>query len=88
MSNAGKKLIRTAREAAGIARRKLLRRRIKLYRLLKGEKPSTEYDWGCDYQVEVRPDHNDTTFITFAEPPSPQKRDEQEIKRRGCRPPA
>ena len=67
MSNVGKKLIRGAKEAGAIARRKTLRQRLKLSRFLKKEPPLTEYDWGCDYPLMVRPDHNDTLYITFAE---------------------
>jgi hypothetical protein len=67
MSNIGKKLIGAAREARAIARRKTLRQRLKLTRFLKGKTPSAEYDWGCDYPRVVRPDHNDTLFITSAE---------------------
>ena len=64
MSNVGKKLIGAARKARTITRRKTLRQRLKLSRLLKGQKPSTEYDWGCDYPRVVRPDHNDILYIT------------------------
>ena len=67
MSNVGKKLIGAAKEAGAIARRKTLHQRVKFSRFLKGETPSTEYDWGCDYPLMVRPDHNDTLFITFPE---------------------
>jgi hypothetical protein len=67
MSNVGRKLIGNAEDLRAIARRKILRQRLKLSRFLKGEAPSTEYDWGCDYPPMVRPDHNDTLFITFAE---------------------
>jgi hypothetical protein len=66
MSNVGRKLIGNAEDLRAIARRKILRQRLKLSRFLKGEAPSTEYDWGCDYPPMVRPDHNDTLFITFA----------------------
>ena len=62
-----KKLIGAAKEAGAIAWRKTLHQRLKFSRLLKGETPSTEYDWGCDYPLMVRPDHNDTLFITFPE---------------------
>ena len=67
MSNVGRKLTWAAEDVRAIARRKILRQRLKLSRFLKGEAPSTEYDWGCDYPPMVRPDHNDTLFITFAE---------------------
>ena len=60
MSNVGKKLMGAAKEA----RRKTLRQRLKLFRFLKGQTRSTEYDWGCDYPRVVRPDHNDILFIT------------------------
>ena len=63
MSNIGKKLFGAAREA----RRKTVRQRLRLVRVLKGKTPSTEYDWGCDDPLRVRPDHNDTLFITFAD---------------------
>lgn len=66
MSNVGKKLIGTAEDVRAIARRKTLRQRLKLSRFLKGEAPSAEYDWGCDDPPMVRPDHNDTLFITVA----------------------
>ena len=65
MSNVGRKLIGAAEEVGAIARRKIFRQRLKLSRFLKGEAPSTKYDWGCDYPPMVRPDHNDTLFITF-----------------------
>ena len=64
MSNVGKRLIGAAKQAGANARRKTLRQRLKVSRLLKGQAPSTEYDWGCDYPLMVRPDHNDTLFIT------------------------
>jgi len=64
MNNVGKRLIGAAKEAGAIARRKTLRQRLKVSRLLKGQTPSTEYDWDCDYLLMVRPDHNDTLFIT------------------------
>ena len=67
MNNVGRKLTGAAEDVRAIARRKILRQRLKLSRFLKGEAPSTEYDWGCDYPPMVRPDHNDTLFITFAE---------------------
>ena len=67
MSNVGRKLTWAAKDVRAVARRKILRQRLKLSRFLKGEAPSTEYDWGCDYPPMVRPDHNDTLFITFAE---------------------
>ena len=63
MSNIGKTLFGAARKA----RRKTLRQRLQLVRVLKGKAPSTEYDWGCDFPPMVRPDHNDTLFITFAD---------------------
>ena len=49
MSNVGRKLTWAAEDVRAIARRKILRQRLKLSRFLKGEAPSTEYDWGCDY---------------------------------------
>jgi len=64
MNNVGKRLIAAAKEAGAIARRKTWRQRLKVSRLLKGQAPSTEYDWGCDYPLMVRPDHNDILFIT------------------------
>ena len=64
MSIVGMKLTGAAKDARAIARRKTLRQRLKLSRFLKGERPSTEYDWGCDDPLMVRPDHNDTLFIT------------------------
>jgi hypothetical protein len=67
MINVGRKLTGAAGDVRAIARRKILRQRLKLSRLLKGEAPSTEYDWGCDYPPMVRPDHTVTLFITFAE---------------------
>jgi hypothetical protein len=63
MSIIGKKLLEAARER----RRKTLRQRLKLFRVLKGRKPSTEYDWGCDDPRMVRPDPNVTLYITFAD---------------------
>jgi hypothetical protein len=63
MSTIGKKLFGAAWEA----RRKTLRQRLKVFRVLKRQKPSTESDWGCDYPRMVRPDHNDTLYITFAD---------------------
>ena len=63
MSNVGKKLFVAHREA----RRKTLRQRLKLVRALKGKAPSDEHDWGCDDTRMLRPDHNDTLFITFAD---------------------
>ena len=63
MSNIGRTLFVAAREA----RRKTLRQRLKLVRVLKGKAPSNEYDWGCDDPRMLRPDHNDTLFITFAD---------------------
>ena len=68
MSNVAKNLIGTAKEAGVIARRKTLRQRLKLSRFLKGQTPSTEYDWGCDCPLMVRPDHNDILFITDPPP--------------------
>jgi hypothetical protein len=62
MNTIGKKLLESAWEA-----RRKLRQRLKLFGFLKGRKPSTEYDWGCDYPRMVRPDHNDTLYITFAQ---------------------
>ena len=66
MSNIGKKLIGAAKDASALARRKTLRQRLKLSKFLKREAPSAEYDWGCDYPRVLRPDHNDTLFITSA----------------------
>lgn len=63
MSTIGNKLLETAWEA----RRKTLRRSLELYRFFKGRRPSTEYDWGCDYPRMVRPDHRNTLYVTFAE---------------------
>jgi hypothetical protein len=63
MSTISKKLLESASEA----RRKTLRRSLDLYRVLKGHKRSTEYDWGCDYPRMVRPDHKNTLYVTFTE---------------------
>jgi len=63
MSTIGSRLFETTREA----RRKTLRRSLELYRFLKGRRPSTEYDWGCDYPRVVRPDHRNTFYVTFAD---------------------